>query len=101
MSGDRWMKTEFEVVVKKYCAMWKAQQAGQEINIPQNIRDCITKLNQSRNNNSIRRRFNNISYVFKYNNLVPVRGLKESINITPKDRDFMWEIATKELEIKR
>jgi hypothetical protein len=97
MSGNRWTQFEFEVVVKKYCELWKAQQAGKLSSSSQGISACIQILNNSRNYGSIRMRFSNISYVFRHNNLAPLNGFKELDHISPRDRDLMWKIAAKEL----
>jgi predicted HNH restriction endonuclease len=98
MPNENWNDHEYEVVVKKYCEMWKAQKAGNEILIEKVVAACVAELNGSRSSGSVRMRFQNISSVFEHYGKTPVSGITKLDNITDDCRELIWRIASKELE---
>jgi hypothetical protein len=64
MAEERWTQKEFEVVVKKYCNLWKMRNICDSDLINKFADECVSELNGSRDRGSVKMRFQNISHVF-------------------------------------
>jgi hypothetical protein len=97
MAGKRWTQEEFEVVVKKYCKLWKMQNICDSELIKESIDECVSELNGSRSSKSVRMRFQNISHVFSVKKRPIINGCAPLVNISNKHLELMWRIASKEI----
>jgi hypothetical protein len=93
MFNEDWNDHEYEVVVRKYCEMWKAQNAGNAISINEAVAACVAELKESRSSGSVRMRFQNITSVFEHYGKAPVNGITKLVNITDDCRELIWRIA--------
>jgi hypothetical protein len=92
-----WTEKEYNTVIDAYCKMWLNQKKGNPVDVSRETKDCVAALNNSRNYNSVRRRFSNISYVFSKHGLEYVNNLKPLKNISDTCAEFIWNKAQKRL----
>jgi hypothetical protein len=97
MAGKRWTQKEFEVVVKKYCKLWKRRNICDSDLINKFADECVSELNGSRSSRSVKMRFQNISHVFNVKIGDFIEGCRPLEHITDKDLELMWLIASEEI----
>jgi hypothetical protein len=90
MTYPRWTEKEYDTVIDAYCKMWLDQKEGKPVDAAQAARECVVALGDSRNYNSVRRRFSNISHVFSIHGLRYVNSLRPLENISDKCAECIW-----------
>jgi hypothetical protein len=101
MAYTKWSEREYDTVIDAYCEMWLDQTRGRPVDAAQAVKECVTALNDSRNYNSVRRRFSNISYVFSIHGPDYVNNLKPLEKISDECAKLIWDKAQRILERKK